>query len=71
MVLKNVQYSSPCGLAAQVDTTVRSAFVALYDHLLIQFVDIDAGFPACSSMATQCLLTSGTLTWNFKAADSV
>ena len=72
MVLENIQYPSPCGPAAQVDTTVRSAFVASCDHLLTTFVDIGVGFPAHPGPhCAQCSVTSGImLAWNFEAADS-
>ena len=66
VVLKNIQHPSPRGPAAQIDTTVRSAFVASCDHLLIQFIDIGAGFLlvqtrlACSVRPRLALRSRGT-----------
>ena len=73
MVLKNIQHPSPYWPAVQVDTTVRSAFVASCDGLLIQFVDIGAGFPARPGPhCAQCSVTSGImLARNLKAVDRV
>ena len=73
MVLKNIQHLSPYGPAVQVDTTVRSAFVASCDGLLIQFVDIGAGFPARPGpYCAQCSVTSGImLARNLEAVDRV
>lgn len=68
---KSIRSPSPCGLAAQVDSTMRSCIHRVVS--LFSFVDIGAGFPARPGPhGATCSVKSGfeALAWNFEAADN-
>lgn len=70
MVLESIRPPSPCGPAAQADNIVRSASV---ECLLIQFVDIGAGFPTRPGLhgAQSSVTSSIALARNFEAVNNV